>query len=249
MNKKRFIPIGVVLCAALAGGGALLYGTAPTVQARAVSPAQMWYFPTNPAVVIAEVYNWLRLATPTAVHIPSQHGIFLMDYMGPAQLSFTDQSGRHITVYPAFYLKKSGHGITVHYFPNIVAYQTGKHITYLTSPALYRYLHQDARWQAQFAMEADTSAQERAIHAVFSSPFAATFRGFPTRPAVAARNVRQKNGTVIRATCTTQVVAQSKDMAVILRETWNNGKAEHTWRVVVSPEGAILSHSGSGANL
>ena len=35
-------------------------------------------------------------------------------------------------------------------------------------------------------------------------------------------------------------------MAVILRETWNNGEAEHTWRMVVSPTGAILSHTGAG---
>lgn len=269
MNSKLSIRIGAALCAALAGGAILLHGAGPRAHASVVSPprnphaptvvqavslagdspAQMWYFPTNPAAVVSEVYNWLRIATPTTIHMPSQHGIFLMDYMGPAQLSFTDQSGRLITVYPAFYLAKSTDRIAAHYFPNVVAYRAGKHVTYLSSPALYRYLHHDALWQAQFAMEADTPAQERAIHAVFASPFAATFRGFPTRPAVAARNVRQKNGTVIRATCTTQAVAQGKDMAVIFRETWNNGKAEHTWRVIVSPTGAILARDSTGANL
>ena len=269
MKRTLSTRIGAALCTALTSGAILLHGgaaqayTGPVSPARnphaptvvqAVSlagdsPAQMWYFPKNPATVVAEVYQWLRHATPTAIHMPSQHGIFLEDYMGPAQLSFTNQSGRVITVYPAFYLAESNHRVAAHYFPNVVACQTGKRITYLTSPALYRYLHLDALWEAQFAMEVDTPAQERAIHAVFSSPLRKDFRGFPTRPAVAARNVRQKNGTVIRATCTTQAVAQGKDMTVILRETWNNGNAEHTWRMVVSPAGAILSHVSSGTNL
>ena len=269
MKRKLSIRIGAALCMALAGGAILLHGAGPQAHASLVSPsrnphaptvvqavsltgdspAQMWYFPTNPAAVVSEVYNWLRISTPTTIHMPSQHGIFLMDYLGPAQLWFTDQSGRRVNVHPAFYLAKSGRGISVRYFPNVVACQTGKHIDYLTSPALYRYLHRDALWEAQFAMESETTAQERAIHAVFSSPSRKAFRGFPTRPAVAARNVRQKNGTVIRATCTTQAVAQGKDMTVILRETWNNGNAEHTWRMVVSPAGAILSHVSSGTNL
>ncbi len=212
------------------------------------TPGQMWYFPANPAAVTSQVCRWLQTATPTTVHIPSQKGIVLADYLGPAELYFTDQAGRQVVVFPAHYLTDSKRGdIVLRYFPGVVAYEDGHHTLYLHSPELYRYLRQDAVWKSQFVMESYTAAQQKAIHAVFASTWGRGFRGFPTTPGVAAISIFGKGGsTPVYATSTTRALPDGKNIDVVFEETWANGMAMHTWDFVVSSGGGILRHNDSG---
>ncbi|MCL6444682.1 MAG: hypothetical protein K6T83_14720 [Alicyclobacillus sp.] len=223
------------------------------------SPASMWYYPSDVARVTLQVYNWLSHSTPVTVQMPKSNVGVVMDYAGPAQLSFTDGNGHHIMVYPAYYLADAhqnayGGPIVKRYpFPGVVAYQDGSTTAYLKSPALYNWLKQDA-WKSEFVSESYTPAEQRAIQAVSDSKWHWLFRRlFPSRPCPAVRDIPRGGMTDVHGhtvtlpgTCATYVGPDGDNIRVSLTETWYNGKAQHTWTFVVSPQGKILSNTQSG---
>lgn len=179
--------------------GAATYTPPTYVQAVTLSgdtPAALWYYPKDAAKVTREVFTWLRAAVPAAAPtFPKPKRLLVMDYMGPAQLSFTGPKGVRVTVYPAFYLAEGRHHlVNAHYAPDVLAYVVNRRAsssstTYLRSSALYGFLRDDPVWRVQFQLEAFTTAEQAAVAAVLVSSYGKALRGVPERPGTVALDV------------------------------------------------------------
>jgi hypothetical protein len=224
-------------------------------------PSASWYFPTDPAVVTKQVYTWLQAATPTKVEMPKENGrLITVGNIGPARLSFTNQAGHRITVFPAFYIvqgdAKGNPSMTQFspsYFPNVLAYQEGGQTIYLQSPGLYAWLKNN-QWASEFQPESYTDIDKKAIQAALASPWGSVLQGLaPTVPDVNVSQIPHGGpapldgkSSLLPGTCTTQAQPQGINVRVKFSETWNNGNNEHTWTFIVAPDGRILSHSEAG---
>lgn len=223
------------------------------------SPASPWYYPLHSATTTSLVYNWLSRSTTVPVQVPKSNAGLVMDYAGPAELSFTDENGHHIMVYPAYYLADAhknvyGGPIVKRFpFPGIVAYQDGPNTVYLKSPALYSWLKEDT-WESEFVMESYTPAEQKAIRLVSTSQWHWLFRKlFPSIPSPAVRDLphggpifARGHSFTLPGTCTTYVQPDGDNIRVSLTEIWYHGRAQHTWTFVVSPQGEILKTGQSG---
>lgn len=175
-----------------------------------------------------------------------------MDNIGPAVLYFTAQNGQQVTVHPTYSLAP-GNLIKMNYIPNVVTYQKGTHRVYLVDPVLYKWLKKDS-WAHEFQMESYTDAEKNAIEAVLKSPQSSVFRhGFPNRPAVSVIHIPHggpaptgKSNSTIPGTATTQTQPVGSDIRVTFTETWNNGKAFHSWSYTVNPHGTIVNQVQTG---
>jgi hypothetical protein len=213
------------------------------------------YFPTNPAKVTSQVLSWLQKAKPTTILMPIlKRTIVTNAYTGPSTLHFTDEHGHRISVYPAFTMDNPDNvHIETKYFPNVIAYTGGNNTVYLESPPLYAWLMQD-QWKAEFQPESYTDADQKAIQTVLSSPWGGIFQGlFPNTPGSIAAQIPRggltplhKASATLPGTCTTQSEPNGNSTRVTFIETWDHGKAYHSWVFVVSTQGRILSHLESG---
>ena len=236
-TELRFRPPAEVLGIAIASEG----------------PGQMWYYPTAAAGVTSRVFGWLRRATATFVSMPKPRaGLpLVMDYMGPAQLAFTDEYGEHIMVYPAFYLSQThdqGRVFVRFPYPGVLVYRTGAKTFYLKSPALYRWLKRDV-WKATFVPEMYTPAESRAVHTVLASSWHRLFQTlFPPSPGSTACDIPHGGpiASTLQGTCLTYADPASRAVLVTLTEIWSNGAFEHTWSFEVSSKGRILRSTQAG---
>lgn len=216
------------------------------------SPAQPWSFPTDPARVTRQVYQWLHDAKEVSVTPPATTVGVMNGYLGPARLYFTDQNGHHVSVFPAYSLTGNA-PIRIHYVANTVEYQDGSTTTYLHAPALYTWLRAD-KWVSEFQMESYTPAEQRAINTVLHATEGVTFKhGFPNRPAVQVFQIPRggpdpmnRSNATIPGTTTTQAKPVAANTEVTFTETWNNGQSSHSWTYLVSRKGAILRQSQTG---
>lgn len=222
------------------------------------SPASLLYYPIRPADVTLKVSTWLRHATSVTIHMPKSHVGVINAYVGPARMSFIDEQGNPITVYPAFYMSElhqhqNGGPITTRFpYPGVLAYQDGSHTMYLKSIPLYNWLKEDT-WKSAFLMESYTPTEQNAVHAVASSQ---TWRWlfhdlFPTAPMPAVREIIPSGMTInglstLPVTCSTYLSQDGNDVRVSLSEVWNNGGQQHNWTFMVNLQGEIVSHTDSG---
>jgi hypothetical protein len=235
----------------VAAAGSLL----PPIEAVMLSgdaPAMIYYLPTEPARVTAQLARWLAAATPTRARPPRRRGprVVLMDYLGPARLYFTNAAGRRMEVAPADYLTEGAdHAVRVHYLPDVVAYGPyAGPVRYLRSPGLYRYLRDDADWHRQFAVDSYTPPEARAIVAALRSAEGRLLpSGFPATPGVAPDTYRDPAAAApVYATLETRAQPAGHDVLVTFSQVWADGRYGHTWRFWVTASGRVVRERQSG---
>jgi|GEM_PF-4466708 len=246
-------------CLAALPGSALAarpaYAPPADIQAVTLSgdtPAAIWYFPRDTARVTREVYAWLRRAAPTQAPVfPHADGAMVMDYLGPARLSFALPGGGRVQVYPAYALVAGkGHSVDVRYAPGVLAYveSMGRgpgRTLYIRERALDRYLRDDAAWHAQFQPESFTAGQAGAVARVLASRFGRPLRGFPAQPGTAALTLPARAGGNVFATATSQARTAGGTVRVEFQESWADGARQHVWRFAVRGRAvALVSQSG-----
>lgn len=207
------------------------------------SPGMLWYQPVNVALMTQKVQAWLAAATVVPAPAMPRKQPVLMDYLGPARLSFTDgANGEKVAVFPAYYLAEEGKAgaVTVHYIPDTVAYQSGPGgpAVYLREPALDRYLRQGRLWQRDFVPEEFTPADKAAVQAIRSSRWGGTFAGFPVTPGERVATLREGAQTVYE-TRTTSVRTEGTRFTVTFEETWADGHVLREWNFAVSSEDGV----------
>lgn len=131
-------------------------------------------------------------------------------------------------------------------------------MTYLKAPALYSFLANDKRWQAQFQEESYTVAEQHAITAAKQSKWGGSFTNiFPAIPSIDHRTVRvtasgngaaQTSGKAqtIPVTVVSRVKQTGQTFEVEFEEIWNNGDKQHTWTYQVNAKDQVTGHSQSG---
>ncbi|MFB5189266.1 hypothetical protein [Alicyclobacillus fastidiosus] len=226
---------------------------APTIASD--SPGQSWNFPNDPATVILNIYKWLSSATVTTVQIPTTNHAQFEDYIGPAELYFTDQNSHQIVVYPAFYIAHDSHGYYPALIKNVVVYKDGNHVQYLNCPRLFQWLGHDDDWGSQYRMEAYTDADQKAIHDAKASKWGGHLTNiFPAIPGINKRALEPgpstaKSGSTIKpipGTVESLVDQEGANRKVTFIEVWHHGTKQHRWTYIVAPSGTILSHTQSG---
>lgn len=216
------------------------------------SPAQMWMYPSNPSQVVRELLSWFAAARSLTVRQPKPlRGLAFEDYMGPAQLYFTDQNGQQVTVAPVFYIAHGAKGYHPVYVANDLTYKVGDRTQEIWSPALFSWMTHASEWQGAFRAEAWTNAEKAAIHDAKASRWGGAWANrFPGIPGIVAKRLGDQSavgrGAGPYATFATLVNRQGEDEQVAFVEVSTTGESGKTWTYLVSPRGAVLSHTTSG---
>jgi hypothetical protein len=119
-----------------------------SIYITADNPAQTKWLTNNETAIESSVSAWLKSSKLYTGKIDTSN-VNIGSYVGPAQLHIVGWNNQSIVIYPVSHVEqKNGQYVAV-YQPNVVAYSTGKHITYLNSPELFTWLKDD-EWQTQF---------------------------------------------------------------------------------------------------
>lgn len=130
------------------------FPTLDAIQSISVSSdtaAQTIWITQNPKSVEKQVLAWLNNSPPFTGTIPSSQEQGLTNaYSGPAKLHMGTTGEQHIAIYPVFYRTKASNGMyQTKYVQNVVAYDDGTHVVYLSCPKLYTWLKND-QWKTEF---------------------------------------------------------------------------------------------------
>jgi len=113
--------------------------------------AQTIWGTQDPKSVEKQILAWLKSSTPFTGTIPSSQEQGVTNaYSGPSKLHMETTGHQRIVIYPVFYRAKAPGGLFQNkYVQNVVAYDDGTHVRYLTCPELYTWLKND-QWKTEF---------------------------------------------------------------------------------------------------
>ena len=124
-----------------------------SIYITADNPAQTKWLTNDQTAIESSVSAWLKSSKLYTGKIETSN-VNISSYVGPAQLHIDGSSNKSIVIYPVSHVEQKNGQYMAVYQQNVVAYSTGKHITYLNSPELYTWLKSD-QWQTQFNVSGD----------------------------------------------------------------------------------------------
>ena len=133
------------------------------------SPAGIGWTPKDQKAVLSQVTSWLNKAAPYTGKIPESQGPYVWyANIGPSELHILTIDKHQITIYPAYYIAKTGKTDTavtqdeqgnvttnenpeyqIQYIQDVLVFDTGGDRTYIKSEPLYNWLKQD-QWKLEF---------------------------------------------------------------------------------------------------
>lgn len=124
------------------------YSSIQSIYITADNPAQTKWLTNDPTAIESSVSAWLKSSKLYTGKIKTSN-VNIGSYVGPAQLHIDGSSNKSIVIYPVSHVEETNGQYVAVYQQNVVAYSTGKRITYLNSPELYTWLKSD-QWQTLF---------------------------------------------------------------------------------------------------